>query len=162
MITIKEETIINVPPKSVFDFLVHINLLYKIWHPKDHVFCKTIVGSLLKKDCVFHFLEIIGGFPLYLIAKVTEVKENEYLEYVPAFPFSLLRTGKAYFHIQSISANQSKLTAYVEYGDRFRIFDNIASFLVKTPTVEKHIKEEGENLKKYLENQKEFAAEEEN
>lgn len=114
------------------------------------------MGSLSKKGCRFHFLEIIGGFPLYLIAKVTEVKENEYLEYVPEFPFSLFRTGKAYFRIENVSTHESRLIAYVEYGDRFRIFDRIANFLVKTSAAKKHIEEEGENLKKYIESQKDL------
>lgn len=149
MISIAEETIVNVPAKDVFNFLVNIDSLYKIWHPKDHVFCKVLSGSLSKKGCRFHFLEIIGGFPLYLTVRVTEVRENEYLEYVPAFPFSLLKTGKAYFRIESISDNQSKLIAYAEYRNKF--FDKIVNLLVKTFAIKKHIREEGENLKIYLE-----------
>lgn len=151
MITIREETIINTPAESVFDFLVNFDSLYKTWHPKDHVFCKTISGSLSKKGCVFHFLEIIGGFPVYLIVKITAVKENEYLEYSLAFPFSLLRIGKGYFGIENFSPGQSKLVAYFEYGDRFGIFDRVANFFVKTFAAQKHLKEEGENIKKYLE-----------
>jgi len=87
MISITDETIIDVPAEDIFNFLVNIDSLYKIWHPKDHIFCRVLSGSLSKKGCRFHFFEIIGGFPLYLMAKVTEVRENEYLEYVPAFPF---------------------------------------------------------------------------
>lgn len=151
MISITEQTTINAPAKDIFNFLVNIDSLYKIWHPKDHVFCRVLSGSLAKKGGRFHFLEIINGFPLYLTAKITEARENEYLEYVPAFPFSLLKTGKAYFKIQKISDGQSKLIAYAEYGNKF--FDKIANFLVKTSAAKKHIVEEGENLKKYLENQ---------
>ena len=150
MISITEETTVDVPAKDVFNFLVSIDSLYKIWHPKDHIFCRVLSGSLSKKGCRFHFLEIIGRFPLYLTAKVTDVRENEYLEYVPAFPFSLLQTGKAYFQIEKISDNQSKLIAYTEYGNKF--LDKIANFLVKTSAAKKHIQEEIENLKRYLEN----------
>ncbi len=149
MISIIEETIINVPVKDVFNFLVNIDSLYKIWHPKDHVFCRVLSGSLSRKGCCFHFLEFICGFPFYLIARVTDIRENEYIEYVPSFPFSLLKIGKAYFRIEKISANQSKLVAYVEYGNKF--FDKIVNFLVKTSAAKKHMEEEGENLKKYLE-----------
>ena len=152
MIQIQEETIIDTDTSAVFGFLTSIDSLYKIWHPKDHIFCRTISGSLSKMGCRFHFLEIIGGFPLYLIAKVTEVKENEYLEYMPAFPFSLLKTGRAYFRIENISTNQSKLIAYAEYGYRFWWFDKVITFFVKTDTAKKHIREEGENMKKFLEN----------
>lgn len=151
MISIKEETIINTSPKNIFNFLVNIDSLYKVWHPKDHVFCKVLFGQLSKKGCRLHFLEIIGGFPLYLTAKITEVRKDEYLEYVPAFPFSLLKTGKAYFRIEKISDTQSKLIASVEYGNR--IFDKIANLFVKTELVKKHIREEGENIRSYLERQ---------
>ena len=154
MIIIKEETFINAPAKSVFGFLTHIDLLYKTWHRKDHIFCKTISGTLSKKGCVFHFLEIIGGFPLYLIAKVTDVRNNEYIEYAPVFPFSLLKTGKGYFRIEEISDNQSRLIAYVEYGGNSGIIDRIANFLVKPSIARKHIREEGVNLKIYLESQR--------
>ena len=154
MITIKEETFINAPAKSVFGFLTHIDLLYKTWHRKDHVFCKTISGTLSKKGCVFHFLERIGGFPLYLIAKVTEVKNNEYIEYVPVFPFSLFKTGKGYFRIEKISDDKSRLIAYVEYGDKSGFLDRIANFFIKTSAARKHMREEGVNLKIYLESQK--------
>lgn len=149
MISIIEETIVNVPAKDVFNFLVNIDSLYKVWHPKDHIFCRVLSGSLAKRGSRFHFLEIIGGFPLYLTAKIIDVREDEYLEYVPAFPFSLLKTGKAYFRVEKISDNQSRLIAYVEYGNKF--LDKIANFLVKTSFAKKHIREEGENLKNYLE-----------
>lgn len=151
MISITEKTIINAPAKDIFNFLVSIDSLYKIWHPTDHVFCRVLSGSLAKRGSRFHFLEIINGFPLYLAAKITEVRENEYLEYAPIFPFSLFKTGKAYFRIEKVSDNQCKLVAYVEYGNKF--LDKIANFFVKTKFAEKHIREEGENMKKYLEHQ---------
>ncbi len=87
-------------------------------------------------------MSFAGCFPV-------RFRESEYLEYVPSFPFSLLRAAKAYFQIENISNNKSKLIAHVEYGNNF--FDKIANFLVKTSAVRKHIKEEGENLKRYLE-----------
>lgn len=151
MIAIKEQIIINTDSKNVFSFLTHIDSLYKVWHPKDHVFCKIISGTLLKKDCVFHFLEIIGGFPLYLAVKVTHLKNNQDIVYRPIFPFSLLNLGWGYFRIDSIAPNQSKLTAFIEYGFKSARFDKVISFFVKTSEVKKHIKEEGSYMKKYLE-----------
>ncbi len=152
MIIIKQETIINANTQSVFNFLTRIDTLYKTWHPKDHVFCKVIFQDLNQRGCVFHFLEKIGGFPLYLILKVTKIKKNEYIEYEPAFPFSLFNFGMGYFSIESVSKNTSKLTAYVEYGNRAGLIDKIFQFFVKTDVAKKHIQDEGENIKKYLEN----------
>lgn len=151
MIQISEKTTINSSAASVFDFITRIDSLYKIWHPKDHVFCKTISGSLKEKGSIFHFLEIIGKFPLYLIVKVTELEKDRYIAYKPIFPLSLLNFGWAYFRIKSISSNESELTAYVEYGYRSKLSDKIANFFVDTQVAIKHIREEGENLKKFLE-----------
>lgn len=148
---IKEETIIRASAQSVFNFLTRIDALYKTWHPKDHVFCKAIYRDINQRGCVFHFLEIIGGFPLYLIVIVSNIKRNEYIEYKPVFPFSLLNLGMGYFSIEPVSKDTSKLTAYVEYGNRSGLLDKVFQFFVKTDIAKKHIREEGENIKRYLE-----------
>ncbi|HCH59352.1 MAG TPA: hypothetical protein DEV73_01905 [Candidatus Zambryskibacteria bacterium] len=151
MITIKEETIIEAKPESIFNFITRIDTFYKVWHPKDHVFCKAIFKDLNQRGCVFHFLEKIGGFPLYLIVKVSKIKKNEYIEYKPAFLFSFFNLGMGYFSIESVSKNTSKLTAYVEYGNRFGLLDKVSRFFINTDLAKKHIQEEGENIKRYLE-----------
>jgi len=151
MVQISEDTLINSSASSVFNFLTRIDSLYKIWHPKDHVFCKAITGSLAKKGAVFHFLEILGGFPLYLIVKVTEFEKDQYIAYRPIFPLSLLNLGWGYFRVKSISPNQSQLTAFVEYGYKSKWFDRFANLFVKVEVAKKHIHEEGENLKSFLE-----------
>lgn len=149
MVAITEETKISVSAKDVFSFLVNIDTLYKTWHPESHIFCKVLIGTLTKKGCWFHFLEFINGFPIYTTAKITAVIDNEYIEYRNTFPFSVLISGKAYFKIEKITDSQTKLIAYVEYGNKY--FDSIANFFVKPTVVRNHMVEEGENLKKYLE-----------
>ncbi len=153
MIVIKEETIIHASAQRVFYFLTHIDALYKIWHPKDHVFCHSIYKKLNDRGCIFHFLETIGGFPLYLIIMVSKIEKNKYIEYKSIFPFSLFSLGMGYFSIETITQNTSKLTAYVEYGNNVRLLDKIIYFFVKPILVRNHIREEGENIKKYLESQ---------
>lgn len=142
---------INASAASVFNFLTNIDSMYKVWHPKDHRFCKVIRGKLNKVGSVFHALEILDGFPLYLILKLVKVDHNHYLEYRAVFPFSLLKLGYGYFKIQPLSPNRVKLTAFVQYGLQPAAFDGIANFVVKAETARKHIREEGENMKQYLE-----------
>lgn len=152
MVVIKEETIINVSAEEIFGFLTQIDSLYKIWHPKDHVFCKVIFGRLSRKRCVFHFLEKMDGLPLYLIVKVSELRQNEYMEYRSIFPLSLLKIGRGYFRIEKISSTQSKLIAYVEYGYKVKFFDKVIALIVKADVIKKHMHEEGANMKIFLEN----------
>ena len=148
MITIKEETIIEASPENIFNFLSRIDSLYKVWHPKDHIFCRTIHKDLNDLGCVFHFLETIGGFPLYLIVRVTKIKMNEYIEYKPIFSSSRFNFGMGNFTIERISDNLSKLTACVEYGNDFGLLDKIFQLFVKTDAIRKHIQDEGQNIKR--------------
>lgn len=152
MLKIKEEVIVEVPSQNVYYFLTHIDELYKIWHPKHHVFCKTLYKNLTETGCVFHFLEIIGGVPLYLVVKVSLIKNNQYIEYKPIFPVSIFNLGAGYFYIEAISENKTKLTAVVEFGDRFGLLEKICQVFLKTSTLRQHIKDEGSYLKRYLEN----------
>jgi hypothetical protein len=155
MITFKDETIINAPPERVFWFLTNIDKLYKEWHPKDHVFCHTLYKSLDQKGSIVHFFEWIGGFPLYLVALTTKVEKNHYIEYVPVFPLSLLKLGFGSFQIEKISEKESKLTAYVEGGYKLPVIGSALDWLVRKmisfEAIRRHMKEEGENIKKYLE-----------
>jgi len=151
MITIKEETIIETSPEAIFNFLSRIDSFYKTWHPKDHIFCKSIYRDLNERGCLFHFLETIGGFPLYLILTVSKIKKNEYIEYRPVFPISILNIGMGSFTIQNISEHSSKLIAYVEYGNKLGLLDKILKLFIRPQTIKNHIQEEGENMKKYLE-----------
>jgi len=151
MIQILEETIIKADTSAVFTFLTNIDSLYKIWHPKDHVFCKTIFRKLSASGCIFHFLEILNGFPLYLIVKITQIKKDQYIEYKLIFPFSLLKLGYGYFRIEPIASGGSKLIAFVEYGYKSVLFDKITNLFINVDSVRKHIKEEGHNIREYLE-----------
>lgn len=152
MITIKKEIIIESNPENIFNFLIHIDTLYKVWHPKDHIFCKTLYKRFNSAGCIFHFFEIISGIPIYLVVKVSKVKANQYIEYIPLFPLSLFNLGRGYFALEGISENKSKLISYIEYGDIFGLIDNISRIFIKTDVIEKHIQEESQNIKRYLEN----------
>jgi len=156
MISFKDETIIMAPPERVYHFLTHIDTLYKQWHTKDHVFCRVLYGSIDKKGSVMHFFEWVGRFPLYLIAKTTKAEKNSYLEYAPVFPLSLLKLGMGSFTIEKISDKETKLIAYVGVGYDLPVIGLLLDFIVKKlisfGAIRKHMKEEGENIKKYLEN----------
>ena len=155
MIRFTDETIINASSDKVFYFLTHIDRLYKKWHSKDHIFCHALIGSLDRKGSMVHFFEWIGHFPLYLIAQISKVDKDHYIEYLPVFPFSLLRLGYGSFTIEKISNNEIKLVAYVEGGYNIPVIGSFLDFIVRKlisfDAIKKHMNEEGENIKRYLE-----------
>lgn len=150
-----QTVVIQSDAESVFHFLTNIDSLYKVWHPRDHVFCGVLFRTIDRKGCIFHFLENFGRFPLYLIVKVTKIEQGRYIEYEPIFPLSLFKLGYGYFKIERISASRSKLIAYVQWGWTLPVigplFDVIVEKIVMKVLVEQHMKEEGDNLKNYVE-----------
>ena len=159
MINIIEETIIGAPVEKVYKFMCNFDVLYKDWHPKSHIFCQTLYGSIDKPGSIVHFLEILGWLPLYLPVQITKVIPNQILEAEGIFPLSLLKLGRGGFYFKSVSKNKTKFTAYVHAGYN-GIFGNLLEkiiwSLVPKSLVLDHMREEGENIKKYLFLHKEF------
>lgn len=155
MIEYRDEITINAPQERAHYFLTHIDTLYKVWHPKDHVFCKTIRGTLKKEGCVLHFFEWVGRMPLYLMVNVKQ-QRDDFLKFDPVFPFSLLNIGYGTFSIKKLDGSKCILTAYVKIGYNTpvigNLIDTLCNLLYKPELVKKHMKEEGQNLKKYVEN----------
>jgi len=156
MQTINEKTIIKSPPEKVWEFLttLHKGDNYHQWHPHDHIIYRLKKGDMQTIGSKAYFEERIGTFKLKLTYQLTKAQYPSYLEYSPAFPLSLLNLGKASFALKSIEANATELTAYVRYGYGLPIMGGLIDFLirmfVKKADAEKHIREEGENLKRLL------------
>ena len=154
---ITEQTVIKTRPEKIWEFLVglHKDGNYKKWHPQDHIKFVLVKGDLEKVGSIASFEEHIGKIILKGSYKVTHSVSPRYLEYSPAFPLSLLKAVRAYFKIEPINAYQTKFTAYAEYGYNIpllaTLFDWIVELFVKREDIEKHMHEEGENLKQILE-----------
>lgn len=85
--------------------------------------------------------------------QTTELRKD-YIEYKLVFLLSLLNIGHGSFSTEPLSENKTKLTAYVKIGydgALERLIDKIVLLIVPKQVAEKHIREEGENMKRYLE-----------
>ena len=150
MFTLKDETIIYATPKAIFDYLTNVDTLYKSWHPRDHIFFRALKGDLKTEGSIVHFLEWLGRFPLYGVARISKIESDRYIEYELPYPFSRLKLGKAGFRIEPLNDAETKLTAHVAVetnGWTGRIIDAIIFLLIPRRIMEKHIREEGENVK---------------
>lgn len=154
MIEIVEKSEIEASPDKVFWFLTNIDKLYKNWHPKDHVFCRTLRGSISEQGAIYHFLEFLGFIPLYLVVQNTLVEKNKRIECGLAFPFSLLKLGKGGFVIEGTEdCNKSLLTAFVTIGNNSffgKLLDRLIYFLVPREVALNHMRDESQNISKYF------------
>ena len=158
MVKITEETIIHTKAEDVWNFLTTLQKgdNYKNWHPTDHIKMICLKGNGETVSSQFYFEEYIGKTILKLSYQITISEKNKYLEYSTIFPLSLLRLGKGSFSITPVDINSVKMTAYLEYGYTITILgdiiDQIFNLVFKRKSLEKHIHDEGENIKKILEN----------
>lgn len=146
MITLEDSIKIKRPPEDIFDWFARFVENYRSWHP-DHVMAKWIKGSAFREGSILYAEEYLGGKLEKLSFKITKYIPNELIEYKVLFPQSIICSG-ASFRVKSYEMG-SIFTATLSFR-----FGYILSKLMpsRLNTLKNHMKEEGENLKKIVEN----------
>ena len=153
-ITLKDSIEIKSTPEKVFNFLVHLvdDISYSAWHPEDHVALRWIKGKPWQEGAVAYAEEYMHGKLHKLKFRVTKVVANKKIEYIPSCWLLRIYFPKNSFNIEP-KGNTTVFTATV----RMRVGRLVKKFAKKKleygiSCVRKHMKEEGENLKRILEN----------
>ena len=152
-VTITDSIEINTTPDNIFRFLISLvdDESYRVWHPEDHVSLRWIEGQPWEVGSIVHAEEYIHGKLHRLKFVVTKVIPNSCIEYMPVSRFLRRFFPKNMFTIEQ-KENNSVFTATGMY----RVGWMARTFAKKRieyglSSVKKHMKEEGENLKKLLE-----------
>jgi hypothetical protein len=139
--------------EKIFDFLVHLvdDESYRAWHPEDHVALRWLKGKPWEEGSLVYAEEFIHGKLHKLKFIVTKVVQNREIEYVPAS--WLLRR---YFPKNTFFIESKETTCLFIATGTFRVGWLARTFARKRldlglASVRKHMKEEGENLKRILE-----------
>lgn len=144
---------IKTTPEKIFDFLVNLvdDESCCILHPKDHVALRWFKGKLWEKGSVVYAEEYIHGKLNKLKFLVTKVTPNRKIEYVP-----LSRFLRRYFSLNMFIMEPKGETCVFTVTSIYRF-----GWLVRTSarkkleqdllSIKKHMREEGENLKRILE-----------
>ncbi|MFW9970062.1 MAG: SRPBCC family protein [Candidatus Odinarchaeota archaeon] len=145
MKTLRESIEINVPPEIIWDWFLHIAENYLEWHPshlkaiwETKIACE--VGSILYAE------EDLSGDFLKMRSKITELIPNRFYRFKTLGGLKLLLAGGT-FEIEP-SENGSIFTATLDF--------HMGKFLSKVvkkkvQQISQHMIEEGQNLKKILE-----------
>jgi len=155
-VIITDSVEIGVTPEKVFDFFLQMvdDASYRAWHPADHVALRWIRGNPYEEGSVAYAEEYLHGKLHKLKFRISKIVPNREIEYAPLSRLLRIFFPKNRFEIEP-SGDGCIFTAEVH----LRI-GRIAKALAKrkldvgVSSVRKHMKEEGENLKRILEETK--------
>lgn len=149
-VVLKNSIEIKASPERIWAFFANIEKNYKSWHPKEHILFHWTKGKPLETGSTIYSEEVMNGELLKIKATVVESVPNRKVEFKLSFPLSFM-CPKLEWRIEPKGSN-SVFTAitYYKFGRLFLKFGK--KRVDKTLEIaRKHIKEEGENLKKILE-----------
>jgi len=147
---LEETTLINAPAERVFDFFRHMDeQRYLDWHP-DHLLFRWVEGNALQEGSIGYFEERIYGKVNKKQVRYTKVEPNRTIEFVPTWwLYRLLLPGMRFvLEPQGNKATLLRQQVQVRVGPLGARLNR-----QEFDAVRQHMKEEGENLKKWAEQQ---------
>ncbi|MDH5649751.1 MAG: hypothetical protein OEY67_08860 [Gammaproteobacteria bacterium] len=150
MVILEEKTLINTSQEELFRWFEQLPKHYRSWHP-DHVECRYLKGNMICRGAVLYVEEYLHGELHRLKLRVTNVVPNREIHYrvTPG-----IRGG---FYFTARGSGSTVFEAYLHFGWNLRIFNQWFDGVLKSllsdilPELKQHMHEEGINLKKYIE-----------
>ena len=142
---LKDTVEINTTPEKIWEFFVNMDKNYKAWHPEDHIVFRWTKGRPMEEGSTIYAEEVVGGKLLKGKVTCVDVVPNRKFALKPPFPRSLFCK---YEYLIEPRGKKTAFTAitHLKYPGFAR--KHIQSLI---EVGEKHVREEGENLKKILE-----------
>ena len=144
-LTTQDSVEIETTPEKVWEFWADMDKNYKTWHPQDHILFRWTKGKPMEEGSTMYAEEVVGGKLVKGKATFADIVPNRHFTLNPPFPQSLFcqyeykiepKGSKTVFtaltHLKFPAFSEKHIQRVIKLG-------------------EKHIKEEGENMKKILE-----------
>ena len=153
-LVLKDSIEIKTTPEKIWEFFTNLEQNYKTWHPEEHVLFQWTKGKPMESGSSWYGEEFLMGKLRKFKGTIGEVVPNRKIVFKYSFPISLVSPGFEW-QIEPKGSN-SVFTAisYVSCEGFFRKFMKYSEYKRMETLIEvgkKHVKEEGENLKKILE-----------
>ncbi len=150
---IKDSIVINAPPEKIYNYLIqHIidQKSYKEWH-KEHISLKWLKGKPSTKGSIVYIEEYLGDNLQKMTFKFTKFIPNKLIKYRILYPLALFAPGNE-FIIEKLDDKSSTFTARGKINISEKMFLKMHPYhKQKLMFTKRHMKEEGENIKKALE-----------
>ena len=140
---------IDTTTDRLWDFFTDMEKNYKAWHQGDHVECRWTKGKPHEVGSIVYAEEVLAGKLCKISMICTKIEMKRRIEYRTLFPLSLFHPRSMY-----LIEEKGKRTVFtaINHFRVPRLFGRRVETLIEA--TEKHIKEEGENLKRLLESKK--------
>jgi len=144
-IVLKDTVEIETTPEKIWEFWVNMDNNYKTWHPKDHILFRWTKGRPMEEGSRIYAEETVGGKLIKGKATFVNVVPNRIFGLKPPFPNSLFLK---YEYLIEPRGRKTDFTAftYLKYPGFAR-----KRIMLAVEVGKKHVREEGENLKRILE-----------
>jgi len=153
MIEMRDTIVIGAPVERVYTCLVKSlqNLeTYRAWHP-EHESIEWLKGNPVEEGSLVHIKEYLNGVLTGLTFRFVEVVPNKLIRYRVRFPISIIAPENR-FEFEPIGKNRCRFTAYGCIRMPMWLFlKSHPAHEGKLKSSIKHMKEEGENLKRMAE-----------
>jgi hypothetical protein len=153
MIKLSDSIEVGASAEDVFEWLARRmsdGEPYRAWHP-EHVDIRWIRGEPLQEGSILYAEEYLHGDLHKLKFRIIRIVPNRLIEYRSLFPLSLLSPGNK-FIIEPMSDNSCVFTASGSLRLPRWLFKKMhKKHEHKIEATQRHMKEEGENLKRALE-----------
>lgn len=149
---LKNSIEINTTPEKIREFFTNLESNYKAWHPEDHVVFKWTKGKPMESGSGWYGEEIVKGKVFKLKGTIGEVIPNRKIVFKYSFPISLVAPKFEWLIESKGSTTFFTAISYLRAGEIFLKYFK-KEMETKLEMHDKHVKEEGENLKKILESE---------
>ena len=148
MIELQDSVYVAAPPERVWAWLSDLPVHYREWHPA-HVSCRYERGESLQVGTILYVEEYLHGRLHKLHLRATAVEPGHLLRYVT-------RAFRGAFVVEPVGEGTS-FTAQLSFGTRTPLVGGALDALLRSvlsarlTAFRTHMHEEGENLKRLLE-----------
>lgn len=149
MITLKDSIEVKATPEKVYAWLLarfKDKKSYQAWH-SDHVDIRWIKGEPFQEGSIIYAEEYLHGVLHKLKFRITRIVPNKVIEYRALFPLSMLAPENT-FQIEPKGKNSCIFIATGSLRIPQWLFER---FNNRIEAARRHMREEGENLKKAVE-----------
>ena len=149
-LVLKDSIEIKTTPEKIWEFFINLDKNYKTWHPEDHVEFKWTKGKPMVTGSHWYAEETFEGHSKKIKGTIGEVIPNRKIVFRCSFPVTLISPGFEW-HIEP-KGSYSVFTA-ISIIKCEGFYRKISKKQMETAIriTKKHVKEEGENLKRILE-----------
>ena len=144
-LTLEDSVEIDTTPEKVWEFWADMDKNYKIWHPQDHILFRWTRGKPMEEGSVIYAEEVVGGKMIKGKVTLGDVIPNRRFTLNLPFPRSVFCR---YEYKIEPKGSKTVFTAITHLKYPFFSEKHILSVI---ELGEKHVREEGENMKKILE-----------